>query len=74
MILAIIMCTSTGFYDLAISIAFSHGLYGIDSNFFLMAKPRFPFYVRFKFVCLINIACGEHKSRLFSRTRSLVVG
>ena len=39
MILAIIMCTSTGFYNLATSVAFSHDLYGIDSNFFLVAKP-----------------------------------
>ena len=39
MILAIMMCTSTGFYNLATSIAFSYDLYGIDSNFFLVVKP-----------------------------------
>ena len=39
LILAIILCTSTAFYNLATSIAFSHDLYGIDSNIFLVAKP-----------------------------------
>ena len=38
MILAIIMCISTGFYNLATSIAFSHNLYVIDSIFFLAAN------------------------------------
>ena len=69
MILAIIICKSTGFYNLAISIAFSHDLYGIDWNCFLVAKALFPFYVRSKFAYLNSIACGERKSRSFSRTR-----
>ena len=42
MSLAIMMCVSMGFYNLAIFIAFSHDLYGIDSNFFLMVKPPDP--------------------------------
>ena len=34
MILAVLMCMSVGFYNLAILIAFSHDLYGVDSHFF----------------------------------------
>ena len=33
MLLAITMCMSIGFYNLAILIAFSHDLYSTDSNF-----------------------------------------
>ena len=67
MILAIIMCMSIGFYNLAILIASSHDMYGIDANYFPVAKP----YPRSTYIpCLhINIACGGRKSRSFSRTR-----
>ena len=42
MTLAITMCMSIGFYNLAILIAFSNDLYNIDSNFFLVPKPPDP--------------------------------
>ena len=51
---------SIGFYNLAIFIAFSHDLYGIDSNFFLVAKPPDP---------RSTYALRLHNSRSFSRTR-----
>ena len=70
MILAITMCMSIRFYNLAILIAFSHDRHSIDSNFFLVPKapdPRATYAPRFAF--LINIASGGRKSRSFSRTR-----
>ena len=38
MILAIIMCMITGFYNLATLIASFHDLYGIAANYFPVAK------------------------------------
>ena len=73
-ILAIIMCKSTGFFNLATSIAFSHDLYGIE--FFSRGEARrLSFYVRSKFAYLISIGYGGRKSRSLQERgeRSLVV-
>ena len=42
MILAVLICMSLGFYNLAIFIAFSHDLYGIDSHFFSPGEAPDP--------------------------------
>ena len=77
MILAITMCMSICFYNLAILIAFSHDWHSIDSNFFLVPKPPDPrstYAPRYAY--LINIASGGRKSRSFHERgeRILVIG